>query len=245
VSLHSGEEPALSGEVGACNVFLSGCNLHCAFCQNHPISHLGVGRPETPAGLAERVSEVTRSGTRVVNLVTGTHQVPAILEALELILERDPGLTVVWNSGGYEKVETLELLEGIVDVYLPDFKFWDPDVADELASAPDYPEIARRALTEMARQVGPLALGEDGLAERGLIVRHLVLPAGLSGTDHVLGFVARELPGGTAVSLMGQYVPMGPAVDHPRLGRRPSRAEYDEACDLLARHGITTGWTQK
>lgn len=245
VSLHTGEEPVLHGERGACNVFLSGCNLHCAFCQNHPISHLEVGKPETGDGLLHRVIDVLGQGTRVLNFVTGTHQVPAIIEALEPILQRAPDLTIVWNCGGYEKVDTLRLLDGIVDVYLPDFKFWNPDVGEELASAPDYPDVARKALAEMARQVGPLVVGQDELASRGLIVRHLVLPDGLSGTDDVLSFLARDLPPGTAASLMAQYVPMGPVKDHHALGRRLTRREYDEACRLLEKHGIEHGWIQE
>jgi putative pyruvate formate lyase activating enzyme len=245
VSLHTGEEPALGGPDGACNVFLTGCNLHCLFCQNHPISHLGVGRPESVEGLVDRVRSVVQRGARVLSLVTGTHQVPAILEALVAILDEMPDLVVAWNGGGYERVETLRLLDGIVDVYLPDFKFWQPGAARELADAPDYPEVAREALLEMARQVGPLEVGEDGLARRGLIVRHLVLPGDLSGTRSVLSWIASSLPRGTAVSLMGQYVPSGRAVDHPLLGRRLRPEEYDRACRLLRDLGLETGWVQE
>jgi putative pyruvate formate lyase activating enzyme len=245
VSLHTGEEPVLGGRTGACNVFLTGCNLHCTFCQNHPISHLEVGRSETAGGLASRVHEVLEEGTAILGFVTGAHQVPAILGALAPILEDRPDLTVVWNSGGYERVETLKLLEGIVDVYLPDFKFWDAAVAEELAGASDYPRVAREAIREMARQVGPLVTDDRGLAERGLIVRHLVLPGNLSGTEDVLEWVSRELPVGTAVSLMGQYVPSAGGLDHPVLGRRLEREEYDRACGILERLGLETGWIQE
>ncbi len=244
VSLHTGEEPALGGAAGACNVFLTGCNLHCVFCQNHPISHLGVGRGETPRGLLERIRPVVDRGARVLSFVTGSHQVPAILEALELVLAEMPDLVVAWNSGGYERVETLRLLDGLVDVYLPDLKCWEPEAARELADAPDYPETARAALLEMARQVGPLSLDAGGIARRGLIVRHLVLPGGLSGTDDVLGWIARALPRGTAVSLMGQYVPSGRALDHPLLGRRLLPGEYAHACRTLEELGLETGWVQ-
>jgi len=244
VSLHLGEEPVLHGRKGACNVFMTGCNLHCLFCQNHPISHLGVGKPETPEGLRVRVMEVLDRDVRVLSFVTGSHQVPAILESLAVILEGAPRTVVAWNSGGYERVETLRLLEGIVDVYMPDLKFMDASAAQELADAPDYPDVARDAIREMARQVGPLVV-EGDLAVRGLIVRHLVLPGDLSSTRSVLEFVSRELPAGTAVSLMGQYVPAGRALDHPLLGRRLEPAEYEKACDILEVLGLETGWIQE
>jgi putative pyruvate formate lyase activating enzyme len=151
---------------------------------------------------------------------------------------------VVWNSGGYERPETLALLDGIVDIYLPDLKCWTPEAGELLASAPDYARVARRAIREMARQVGPLVLDASGAAVRGLIVRHLVLPGGLSSTDRVIRFVEEELPPGTALSLMGQYVPAGRAVGHPLLGRRPTRREYEDACALLSRSDVRRGWTQ-
>ena len=245
MSLHTGEEPPLGGSDGACNVFLTGCNLHCLFCQNNPISHLEVGRRETVAGLVGRVRAVVERGARVLNFVTGSHQVPAILEGLAGVLEEMPDLVVVWNSGGYERVETLRLLDGVVDVYLPDFKFWHPAAARELADAPDYPEVAREALAEMSRQVGPLEVDDNGLARRGLIVRHLVLPGDLSGTGDVLSWIARELPAGTAVSLMGQYVPAGRALDHRLLGRRLEPGEYERACRTLRELGLETGWVQE
>ena len=245
VSLHTGEEPPLNGPAGACNVFLTGCSLHCSFCQNHPISHLDVGRPETPAGLARRVMEVVGMGARVINFVTGSHQVPAVMEGLAHILRQAPDLVVAWNSSGYEKVETLRLLDGIVDVYLPDFKFWDAEASGRLCDAPDYPAVARAAISEMSRQVGPLVVGPDGVAERGLIIRHLVLPGGLAGTSGVLGHIARDLPRGTAVSLMGQYVPAGRAMDDPVLGRRLEPGEYEEAVEELGRLGLETGWIQE
>ncbi len=244
ISLHRGEEPAIGGTRGSCNVFMTGCNLHCVCCQNHPISHLGVGRECSADQVTRRVMSVLRSGTGVLNIVTGTHQIPALLEPLAAILEREPSLTVVWNSSGYERVETLRLLEGLVDVYLPDYKFEDPTVAASIAHAPDYPRAARDALLEMARQVGPLALDPEGNATSGLIVRHLVLPGDLAGTARVLDFVATRLPGGTAVSLMGQFVPAGLAIDHPLLGRRLTREEYERACELLLELDIETGWIQ-
>lgn len=244
VNLHLGEEPAIGGTGGSCNVFMTGCNLHCISCQNHPISHQGVGRPASPEELVKRVEAVLKRGTDVLNVVTGTHQIPALLEPLAALLERHPALTVVWNSSGYERVQTLSLLQGLVDVYLPDLKFLDDRIAAQLADAPDYPQVAMDALREMARQVGPLQVDDRGRAVRGLIVRHLVLPGDLSTTQRVLEFIARELPAGTAVSLMGQYVPAGRALAHPLLGRRLHPDEYRRACLLLHRLGLVHGWTQ-
>jgi putative pyruvate formate lyase activating enzyme len=239
VSLHTGEEPAIGGGRGACNVFLTGCNLHCICCQNHPISHLDVGVAETPAGLAGRILRVVRQ-TRILNLVTGTHQVPAILEALAAVLGSSPDLRVVWNSSGYERVETLRLLEGLVDVYLPDFKFWDPGVASEIAGAPDYPEVAREAIREKARQVGPLE--GEGDAVRGLIVRHLVLPGCSEDSQSLLRWIRAHLSPFIGLSLMSQYHPCYKAPEE--LQRPLNPEEYRPVADLAAELGFESLFLQ-
>jgi len=243
--VHRDEEPPISGRGGSGTLFLAGCGLRCIFCQNLPLSHGGTGRDVEPTGLADRMLDLQKRGVHNINIVTGTHFIPSILEALLAAKERGLTVPVVWNTGGYEKVETLGLLDGVVDIYLADYKFSDSAAADEIAGAPDYPERARSALLEMARQVGPLVTDPSGIAQSGLIVRHLVLPGDLSGTEAVIGFVARELPGGTALSLMSQYTPYGEATGHGLLRRRLWKKEYRSALKLLEKYGITDGWTQE
>jgi putative pyruvate formate lyase activating enzyme len=243
-NLHRGEEPPLSGQRGSGTIFLSGCALDCRFCQNWPISHLGHGRPTTPAGLAAAMLGLERRGAHNVNLVTASHWTPQVLAAAALA--RRGGLTVpiVWNSSAWEKPEQLRRLDGVVDLYLPDLKYADADAAERCSGARDYWKVATAAIAEMSRQVGRLHLDDDGLAVRGLIVRHLVLPGGLAGTRRVLEWIAGHLPFGTAVSLMGQYFPAGSAVGDPLLGRPLAPAEYAEACDLLEEFPEIEGWTQ-
>lgn len=245
VNVHRDEEPPISGSGGSGTVFLSGCGLRCMFCQNLPLSHLGTGQDMEPGELGDRMIDLQRRGVHNINIVTGTHFIPSLLEALLAAKEKGLTLPVVWNTGGYERVETLRILDGVVDVYLADYKFSDRSVSEEIASAPDYPERARAAFLEMARQTGPLVTDHGGLARSGLIVRHLVLPGDLSGTEAVIAFVARELPRGTALSLMSQYTPYGEAAAHPLLRRRIWKKEYRSALRLLKAYGITDGWTQE
>jgi len=245
VNVHREEEPPISGSGGSGTVFLAGCGLRCIFCQNLPLSHLGTGQDMDPRDLGDRMVDLQRRGVHNINIVTGTHFIPSLLEALLMAKEGGMTLPVVWNTGGYEKVETLRLLEGVVDVYLADYKFSDPAACEDIAAAPDYPETARLALKEMARQSGPLVTDGRGLARSGLIVRHLVLPGDLSGTEAVVAFVAHELPRGTALSLMSQYTPYGKAATHRLLRRRLWKKEYRSALKLLEKYGITDGWTQE
>jgi len=244
-SAHHGEEPPISGARGSGTVFFAGCAMRCVFCQNFPLSHYGTGNDAPPERLKERFLGLARRGVHNLNLVTGSHYVPQILEALLLALREGFDLPVLWNCSGYETVETLRLLDGVVDIYLPDFKLASAKAGREVAGAPDYPRVARAALVEMARQVGPLVVDDEGIARRGLVVRHLVLPGGRAGTRQVLGFIARRLPAGTAVSLMAQYTPYHEALGHPVLGRRITREEYAEAERLLEESGIEAGWRQE
>ncbi len=242
-AVHCGEEPPISGSRGSGNVFLSGCNLACRFCQNYPISRLGVGRDLAAEEFAQGLLGLARRGVHNINFVTPTPWVPQILEAL--LIARRAGLTlpVVWNCGGYESLPALRLLEGIVDVYLPDMKYACGRRAWNLSRAPRYAAANRRAVAEMVRQVGPLRIGDDGLAERGVLVRHLVLPGGVDDTRAVLASL-RQLDPLVPVSLMYQYFPAHRAVGHRVYGRRLWREEALAARRALGRLGITEGWVQ-
>ena len=244
-NVHMWEEPPISGWRGSGTIFFSHCTARCLFCQNYPISQLDTGREVSPSELAAMMRSLQGRGCHNINLVTPTHYVPQILQALA-IAARD-GLTVpiVYNTSGYESLETLALLDGVVDIYLPDSKYGDDDVARELSGFRDYVSANRAALIEMARQVGNgIAVDAEEIAERGMIVRHLVLPHGLSQTPAVLAWIAEALGRDTYVSLMSQYFPAHQALEHPLLSRRVSRDEYDEALAALERSGLTNGWTQ-
>lgn len=235
---HFGEEDPLVGTHGSGTVFFTHCNLQCCFCQNYEISQGGVGREVSAEGLAEILLELQSQGCHNINLVSPSHVVAQVLEALCLAADAGLRLPLVYNTGGYDRTETLELLDGIVDIYMPDYKFTRPDVSEALASAPDYPEIVRSALLEMHRQVGDLALDRSGVAFRGLLVRHLVLPGGLAGTEEVMCWISRHLSRETYVNVMDQYRPCGRAWQYPGLSRRITAEEYAEALVAARSCGI-------
>ena len=244
---HQGEEPALSGTRGAGTVFVAGCNLRCCYCQNHQISRAGVG--EYPAYSAERLAQgfldLQARGCHNLDWVSPTHVAPQLVAALALAIPRGLRLPVVYNSNGYDSVETLRLLEGIVDIYLPDLKYADDATACRLSAAPGYADIALAAIREMYRQVGDLRLGDDGVACRGVIVRHLVLPHGLAGTRQALRRLAAEVSPTVTVSLMAQYFPTDHAAEVAELTRAITEDEYDEALDAFAAAGLENGWAQE
>ena len=231
---HFGEERILVGTRGSGTVFFAGCNLQCVFCQNHEISHLRYGSPVSEQELALVFLEVQEWGCHNLNLVSPTHITPQVTVALRLARERGFHLPVVWNSGGYERPETLRLLEGLVDIYMPDAKYSDNRVARELSGADDYWDFCKASLREMHRQVGDLVI-EDGIARRGLLVRHLVLPGGLSGTEEVVRFLAALSPN-TFLNLMDQYYPCYRAHARPPLDRRITRKEYQDALEVARRY---------
>ncbi|MFZ5811636.1 MAG: radical SAM protein [Thermodesulfobacteriota bacterium] len=236
---HFGEEEVLVGDGGSGTIFFAGCNLGCVFCQNWDISH--VSRPEWEVGaegLAAVMLELQAMGTVNINLVTPSHVVPQILEALVLAARQGLRLPLVYNSGGYDAPETLELLDGIVDVYMPDVKMADPDAAATYLLARDYPERAREAVLRMHAQVGDLVVDRDGLARRGLLVRHLVMPEGLAGTAAWMRFLAREVSPDTYVNIMDQYRPCGEAERHPAIARAVTREEYRRAMEFAREAGI-------
>ncbi len=236
---HFGEEDPLVGRNGSGTIFFAQCNLFCIFCQNYEISHGGEGEEISARDLASIMIHLQQRGCHNINFVTPSHQVAQILEALPVAIEAGLNVPLVYNSGGYDAVETLKLLDGVVDIYMPDFKFWDPEVAGKLCAAQDYPERAREAFQEMHRQVGDLALDDLGLARRGLLVRHLVLPDNLAGTAQVMKFLAEELSPNTYVNVMAQYRPCGRAFEHPSLGRLPTQQEQLEAQEAARRAGLS------
>lgn len=242
---HHGEEDCLRGWRGSGTIFLAGCNLRCVFCQNFDISHVPAGAPVTATRLAEMMLELQAQGCHNLNWVTPTHVVPQLLEALALAAEQGLRLPIVYNTSAYDTVDTLRWLDGVVDIYLPDFKFWDPAVAARLTRAPDYPPVARAALREMHRQVGDLVCDASGLARRGLLVRHLVMPGGLAGTGFVAAWLAREISPHTHIHLMDQYRPAGVVGAAPRkfpdLARRLEEAEWETAQAEVRAAGLLRG----
>jgi len=226
------------GERGSGAIFFSGCNLACVFCQTYEISHERVGEEISPERLAEVMLELETQGCHNLNLVSPSHQVKQILEGLEKAILQGFGLPVVYNTGSYDREETLKALDGIVDIYLADFKVWDPKVAARYLGAADYPEVARQAIKEMHRQVGDLELDERGLAKKGLILRHLVLPGGLAGTREIFTFVREEISLNTYINLMGHYHPAGEAHKYPPLDRPLRKEEFEEALRIVKSLGF-------
>jgi len=242
---HFGEEPPLVGNFGSGTIFFTNCNLKCVYCQNYPISQLGNGNKVILPDLAKIMLALQKRRCHNINLVTPTHFVPQILNSLKLAIKMGLHIPIVYNTSGYDSVNTLNLLDGVVDIYLPDARYADNEIARKYSSAPDYFEIMKKALKEMYHQVGDLALDKAGVARSGLIVRHLVLPEGLSGTRKIMQFIAREISPHTYISLMAQYFPAYQAGQFPSLSRRINREEYREALQAFKEEGLEDGWFQK
>jgi len=237
VGPHFGEESVLVGSGGSGTIFFAGCNLGCVFCQNFDISHQRQGRPVTIEQLAQSMLELQYYGCSNINFVTPTHVAPAIVAALELAREEGLRLPTVYNTGGYDSVETLKLLEGFVDIYMPDMKYANAKVAKELSAAPDYPQVNREALKEMHRQVGDLKT-ERGLATRGVLVRHLVLPENLAGSFEIIDFIAEQISPKTTINIMDQYRPCYKANLHPAINRRPTPEEIQSVRRYAIQKGL-------
>jgi len=235
---HFGEEAPLVGTGGSGTIFFTHCNLGCIFCQNYDISHLGEGYPVEDEELAEIMLKLKRMGCHNINFVTPTHVVAQILRALPLAIEKGLDLPLVYNTGGYDLVSTLKFLDGVFDIYMPDFKYSDPEVAKKLSDAPDYPEVAKSALREMHRQTGDLITDKKGVAQRGLIIRHLVLPENLAGTEEVMKFISSEISKDSYVNVMDQYHPAYRAKDFPALNRRITSQEYNDALNMAKKYGL-------
>ena len=234
---HFGEEAPLVGKHGSGTIFFTYCNLNCAFCQNYTISQLGEGSVVSREELARMMLSLQTSGCHNINLVSPTHVVPYILDALELAVSMGLYLPLVYNSGGYDAVETLEMLDGVIDIYMPDMKYSDERTAERLSGIKSYPKVNRAAIREMHRQVGDLQI-DEGVAQRGLLVRHLVLPNRLAGTEGVARFLAKEVSTNTYLNIMAQYHPCYQAFDIPQLARPVNKQEFQEAIDLAHRHGL-------
>lgn len=244
-NLHFGEEPPISGTRGSGTVFFSGCSLRCVFCQNFPISQMRHGKPVTLPGLAEMMLALQKRGAHNINLVTPSHFAPQIMAGLLIAFQKGLRIPIVYNCGGYESVDMLRLWDGIIDIYMPDMKYSDPEPSRKYSAAPDYPEVNRAAILEMARQVGPLFQDEEEIAVRGLLIRHLVLPGGAAGTEAVLRFISDRVSPLTRVSLMRQYFPAHRSHEMPPMNRKVTDAEYERAKSHLAAFGLEHGWVQE
>lgn len=244
-NVHRGEEPPISGSNGSGTIFFSNCNLACRFCQNFPISQFGNGEEMTTRELASRMLKLQRQRVHNINLVTPSHFLPQFLVAFYLAVKDGFRLPIVWNSNGYERVDALELLDGVVDIFLPDMKYAADEPAVNFSSAPNYREINRLAVKEMLRQVGHLQLDGEGIAMHGLIIRHLVLPEGNGGSRETLRWIADNLGRETHISLMRQFFPAHLAAGTPGIDRKISDEEYEEAVEALEEAGLENGWVQE
>lgn len=235
---HFGEERPLVGRFGSGTIFFSYCNLKCIFCQNWTISHLGEGNEVSIERLAEIMLEVQDMGCHNINLVTPTHQMPMILHSIAIASEKGLNIPIVYNCGGYESLDAIKILDGVIDIYMPDFKYSDPVMAMKYSKAKDYPQIAKAVIKEMHRQVGDLIIDEKGIALRGLLVRHLVLPGGIAGTEEVVRFIAEEISRDTYINIMDQYYPCYKAFEYPPLDRRITTEEYSAAINMAIKAGL-------
>ncbi len=235
---HFGEEKPLVGKKGSGTIFMTHCNLKCIFCQNYDISHLGKGEEVEIEELADYMVWLQRIGCHNINFVTPTHVTPQIVAALEPAIAKGLRIPLVYNCGGYESVQTLRLIEGVFDIFMPDIKYSSSQIAQELSQAEDYPSIAKQAIKEMHRQVGDLVIDASGLATRGLLVRHLVLPGNLAGTGEVIRFLAEEISVNTYLNIMDQYRPCYKAFEHPPLDHHTGHKEFKDAVKLALRHGF-------
>ncbi|MBN2269330.1 MAG: radical SAM protein [Sedimentisphaerales bacterium] len=234
---HFGEESVLVGPGGSGTIFFAGCNLGCVFCQNFDISHHRHGSPATIEQIAHAMLELQSLGCSNINFVTPTHFAAPIAAAVELARKAGLRLSTVYNTGGYDAVETLKLLEGLIDIYMPDMKYADSQVAEELSGAPDYPRINQAAVMEMHRQTGDLHI-ENGLATHGLLIRHLVLPNNLAGSFEIIDFLADQISSSTTINVMDQYHPCYKAAAHPKINRRPTQKEIASARQYAIKKGL-------
>ncbi|MBW2057424.1 MAG: radical SAM protein [Deltaproteobacteria bacterium] len=239
---HFGEEPPLVGSHGSGTIFLTHCNLRCVFCQNYEISHMGRGEKITTGQMAGYMIRLQEMGCHNVNFVTPTHYTPQIVAALPEAIESGLRIPLVYNCGGYESLEVIRLLDGVIDIYMPDVKFSSSEVAGRLCNAPDYPEVVRAAVKEMHRQVGDLRIGPSGTAERGLLIRHLVMPSGQAGTDEVMRFISQELSPNSYVNVMSQYRPAYRAWEFPDASRPVTVEEFRKALEAARKYGIFRGF---
>jgi len=243
-NLHFGEEPPISGTKGSGTIFFSNCSLHCKYCQNYSISQIGVGEYYTVRELAKMMLKLQKRGAHNINLVTPNHFLPQIIKATYIAKGKELHIPIVYNTSGYDSVKTLKLISGIVDIYLVDMRYSDSHFSERYSGAKDYVKVNIQALKEMHRQVGNLIV-EGGVAKRGIIVRHLVLPDDVSGTEDVFKFISSEISKETYISLMDQYFPCYKVLDDPILSRRITKKEYKKAKSLMQKYGLDRGWVQE
>ncbi len=244
-NLHFGEEPPISGYRGSGTIFFARCNLHCVFCQNYPISQLGHGREISVEELSQIMLKLQKQGAHNINLVTPTHFVPQIVEAYDLATRENLHLPLIYNSGGYESLETLKLLDGIVDIFMPDAKYGNDEKALKYSNAPNYWQINKLVLKEMFRQAGNLKINEEGIATKGLIVRHLVLPENLAASMEIFQFIAKEISHYTYISIMAQYHPAHLSYQFTELSRKITKKEYQKVLEIADKEGLHQGWRQE
>jgi putative pyruvate formate lyase activating enzyme len=242
-NLHHGEEPPISGTGGSGTIFLSGCNLHCQYCQNYPISQYRNGTFYSADKVASMMINLQKRGAHNINFVTPSHYVPQLMEATLIAYKSGLTLPIVYNSSGYDSIEMLRFLDGVIDIYMPDMRYNDEANSSKYSDVADYPEINRTAIREMHRQVGVLTV-EDGIAVQGLLIRHLVLPKRISGSKAIFDFISKEISPETFVAVMSQYFPAYNAVSHPEISNRLTKAEYDEAINWFEEAGLANGYIQ-
>lgn len=235
---HFGEESVLVGEKGSGTIFFTSCNLSCVYCQNFEISQQRIGKEISFERLAEMMIELQKMGCHNINLVTPTPQAAQIVKALAIAIKKGLKIPLVYNTSAYDSVETLKLLDGIVDIYMPDTKYSDDSLAVKYSNAPHYFSVMKKAIKEMHRQVGDLIVSKEGMAERGLVVRHLVLPNNLAGSEKIFAFLVREISPDTFLNIMDQYYPCWKAYNYPELSRRITAGEFEEAVELAKQAGL-------
>ena len=236
---HFGEEAPLVGQNGSGTIFFTNCNLKCQFCQNYQISQLAEGREDSPEEIAATMLHLQSQGCHNINFVSPTHVIPQIMAALLIAAEKGLQVPLVHNTGGYDSLEALRLLDGIVDIYMPDMKYGDEKVGRRYSKVKEYPQVNQAAVREMHRQVGDLVMDEQGVALQGLLIRHLILPNGLAGTAEIAKFLAEKISPETYLNVMSQYRPMYKAHEYPRINRRPTMEELQEAVTLAHEAGLT------
>lgn len=242
---HYGEEPPVSGEHGSGTIFFSGCNMACVYCQNYEFSQLDEGREAGLEELADFMLQLQGMGCHNINLVTPTHIMPQFLKSLSIAIPKGLKIPIVYNTSGYELAQIIKLLENIVDIYLVDMRYLDAETSIKYSSAPDYPKLNQGALIEMHKQVGIAQIDDEGIIKRGVIIRHLVLPNNISGTDTIMRFIAKELCKDTYISLMSQYFPCYRAGQFSEISRRISYEEYEGAKAAMEKYGLFNGWIQE
>lgn len=244
-ALHEWEEPFISGEKGSGTVFFSGCNLRCIFCQNREIALSNRGTSLTIKELAEVMLGLQKEGAHNINLVTAGHFAPAVVRTLLLAKEKGLTIPIVYNTSGYETVETIQCLRGLVDIYLPDFKYMDPVMAGNYSHAPDYPEVAKAAIAEMFSQTGPILCGENGLLQKGVVIRHLVLPLGVKNACEVIDYLYDTYGDTVYLSIMNQFTPVCTQDKFPQLNRRVTKREYEKVLSHAISRGVTNAFFQE